>query len=292
MIITVPPARQIAPALVARENWPADFLDRSVTELEIQHGVLSRPEPSGSAFFYFRRPTPGQAPDPRMDALKVRIRTQFHQGLLQAAPREGYANPEVLGQAIREDFTGLINRLFPKHEKPDWQTKESATHLTFARNRAQIYIARKHDFDLLDAHVAADSPPLAVLGQSGIGKSALLANWFLRYRDSHPGSFAFIHFAGAGTESACPLQIVRRILSGLQRRYPGILNDELPTGSDELRDALPVWIGQIAAAFPHERFVLIIDGLNQLEDQDLGWLPRFFPNNFRGHCLDSARTRS
>src|SRR5687768_9031106 len=47
---------EIAPELIEREPWLAEHRDRSVTELEILHGVLNDPEMAGHAYFYFRDP--------------------------------------------------------------------------------------------------------------------------------------------------------------------------------------------------------------------------------------------
>ena len=49
-------ARDVAPRLELQDGWPADSADRSVTELEIVHGVLARPEMADHALFYFRDP--------------------------------------------------------------------------------------------------------------------------------------------------------------------------------------------------------------------------------------------
>ena len=49
-----------------------------------------------------------------------------------------------------------------------------------------VYIGRREYLDLLNAHARGDGPPLVVLGDSGMGKSALLANWALRYQASLP----------------------------------------------------------------------------------------------------------
>ena len=46
---------EIDPALIEREPWLAEHRHRSVTELEILHGVLNKPEMADHAFFYFRR---------------------------------------------------------------------------------------------------------------------------------------------------------------------------------------------------------------------------------------------
>ena len=43
--------------LVEIQPWLKEHLERSVTELEILHGVLNDPEMADSAFFYFRSPS-------------------------------------------------------------------------------------------------------------------------------------------------------------------------------------------------------------------------------------------
>lgn len=47
---------QIDPDLAARFGWLTDDLHRSVTELEILHGVLNNPDAAGHAYFYLRDP--------------------------------------------------------------------------------------------------------------------------------------------------------------------------------------------------------------------------------------------
>ncbi|NMD45673.1 MAG: DUF4062 domain-containing protein, partial [Propionibacterium sp.] len=46
----------IDPGLAARLGWLTEDLHRSVTELEILHGVLNAPDAEGHAYFYLRDP--------------------------------------------------------------------------------------------------------------------------------------------------------------------------------------------------------------------------------------------
>src|SRR5664280_1551235 len=48
--------RQIPQELIEREPWLSEHLNKSITELEILHGVLRNPEMAQYAFFYFRDP--------------------------------------------------------------------------------------------------------------------------------------------------------------------------------------------------------------------------------------------
>jgi nephrocystin-3 len=67
--------------------------------------------------------------------------------------------------------------------------REAAEHEAFARSRARVYVERSTLFAALDAHVASHGPPLVVLGESGGGKSALLANWVKRLRERDDAPF-------------------------------------------------------------------------------------------------------
>jgi hypothetical protein len=205
-------AKQVAPDLKPKDSWPEDSAERSVTELEILHGVLANPQMADRAFFYFRDPAYTLSLPPeqqrwfanldltakvKLAALKERIRHRHLDKLLKYPPRENYANPEVLGQLVLEDFTCLINELFPEDQKPDPLDREALDHEPFARSRSKVYIARQAYFDRLGEHARGDGPPLVVLGESGSGKSALLSNWALQYRDADPEELLLMHFIGA-----------------------------------------------------------------------------------------------
>jgi tetratricopeptide (TPR) repeat protein len=307
-------AKQVAPDLKPKDSWPEDHAERSVTELEIFHGVLANPQMADRAFFYFRDPAyilslppeqqraftnPDLTAKVKLAALKKRIRQRYRNKLLKYPPRENYANPEALGQLVLEDFTCLIDELFPEDQQPDPLDREAADHEAFAESRARVYIGRQEYFDRLDAHVGSKAPPLVVLGESGIGKSALLANWFLEYRKNHPDDFALIHFIGGTPDSTDPIRLLRRIMLELKRRFPNQLPDNVPVQLEKIREEFPQWLARVAAS---GRIILILDGLNQLEDRDatpeLGWLPMVFPPNCRvilstlpGRSLDATRRR-
>ena len=54
----VPPAEAYSQSLVEQQPWLQPHLGgKSVTELEILHGVLNNPQMAGQAFFYFRSVT-------------------------------------------------------------------------------------------------------------------------------------------------------------------------------------------------------------------------------------------
>ena len=296
--------------LVEREKWLEEHLHgkTSVTELEILHGVLNDPQMAGHAFFYFRDPAyldklpPGakledftveNAKDAeKLSALKDRIRQSIF------PVRDGYRNPEVVGRAIRRDLTRVINRLWPEGSQPDPLDREAMDHEAYAQSRERVYIGRQEYFDRLDTHAAAnDTQPLVILGESGSGKSALLANWVARYRQAHPDALVLQHYIGATPYSADWAAMLRRLMGEFKRRLS--LQQDIPDQPEALRSAFPNWLYMAAAK---GRVVLVLDALNQLEDRDgapdLVWLPPVLPENVRlivstlpGRPLDEIQKR-
>lgn len=151
------------PKVVEREPWLLECAGRSVTELEILHGVLRDSSMAGHAFFYLRDPayaeskpagqfretaTPEEIAEHGRDeaehraaerraklaALKQRVRES---GL---PVREGYADPRTLGELALADLTAVIETLYPAGSEPDPLAREAAEHEAFAASR----ISRLH----------------------------------------------------------------------------------------------------------------------------------------------------
>lgn len=214
--------------LIEREPWLAEHRGKSITELEIIHGVLNDPAMANRACFYFRDPAYIQSSPPTQQARfteaptpeeierygpeEAQRRAEERRGKLAAlkrrirqsgvALRENYPDPRTLGQWVLRDLTVAINQQFPPESKPDPLDREAAGHQAFARSRLGVYIGRHEYFERLDEHVAGRGNPLVVLGESGGGKSALLANWIWRHRQAHPDDHVIAHFVGASAYSS------------------------------------------------------------------------------------------
>ena len=175
----------------------------------------------------------------------------------------------------------VINENWPEGSQPDPLDREAMDHEAYAQSRERVYIGRQEYFDRLDTHAAAnDTKPLVILGESGSGKSALLANWVARYRQAHPDALVLRHYIGATPYSADWAAMLRRLMGEFKRRLG--LQQDIPDQPDALRSAFPNWLYMAAAK---GRVVLVLDALNQLEDRDgapdLVWLPPVLPENVR-----------
>jgi AAA ATPase-like protein/uncharacterized protein DUF4062 len=314
---------QIPGELVEQEPWLAEHLHKSVTELEVLHGVLNNPAMTGHAYFYFRDPAfisslpadeqhhymelptaediaglglveaeqRAEKRKQKLAALKNRIRTS---GL---PVEEDYANPQSLGECVLRDLSRVIDKLYPLGAEPDPLDREELDHEAVAQGRAKVYIRRQGYFERLDEHARGDGPPLVVLGESGSGKSALVANWALRYRQEHARDLLIMHFIGATPESADWAAMLRRIMVEFKRRFE--IQREIPARREELPAAFSNWFHMVAA---RGRVVLVLDALSRLEDRegalDLVWLPPSVPANVRlilttlpGPTLNNLKSR-
>ena len=100
-----------------------------------------------------------------------------------------------------EDLKLAIEKAYPLELVPDSLTRESLEHEAFAESRRKTYIGRQSYFDRLDKHVTEEGTPLVITGESGIGKSALLANWTKHWKEAHGDDFIFQHYIGGTTKS-------------------------------------------------------------------------------------------
>ncbi len=272
--------------LSEEQPWLRGLSGKSVTELEILHGVLNNPEMAGRSFFYFRDPAYAQArgvdflsedsaSQDKQEALKELIKKTCAQK--QIPLNENYPDPQALAKLVLKDLKDAIEAQFPIEEVPDPLTKEARDHEAFAETRRRTYIGRPEYFARLDGHAVGDGVPLVLLGESGSGKSALLANWIEHWRTAHPEDFLFQHYIGGTPDSADHWRLMTRLIAEIKRWSEG--PGEVPRSHDDLLRDFGLWLAKARARAEHlgVRVIVILDALNQLQDDDharlLGWLP-------------------
>ncbi len=274
------------PDLKEEQPWLAGLRGKSVTELEILHGVLNNPDMAGRAFFYFRDPAYAQGHGPdflsetgtdaaKQAALKTMIRSA---GAAKRIPLfENYPDPGRFAALVLADLAAAIESQFPKENIPDPLTREAQDHEAFAEIRRRTYIGRAEYVEALDLHAAGEGGPLLLLGDSGSGKSALLANWLAHWSKEHPKDFIVQHYIGGTADSADHWRLIARLMAEI-KRWSGD-PEALPTKHEDLLRDFPLWLTKARTRATHEgvRFILVLDALNQLEDKGrarlLGWLP-------------------
>lgn len=302
----VPAPEQYDSAIIQEQPWLEEHRgSKSVTELEILHGVLNNPAMEGRAFFYFRDTMwsrklggdflcEGTEEKAKLEALKDRIRKSGFPVL------ENYPSPEALAGRVKEDLWKLIDEAYPESEVPDALTRERMAHEAYGTTRCRLYLGGEGYFKALDdAMKAKEYRPVLITGQSGGGKSALVANWANKFRRENPNAFVLTHFLAVGAYAANPVGLTTRLVEELAR-----FTGEYLVLEGDPRKASHMFSGwlQKAGKFAVESgklFVLVVDALDKLSDvRDLEWWPRHLPEGIRlvvtclkGGALDTIRTR-
>ena len=274
---------QFPPELLKAYPWLDTYRDRSLTEYEIIHGVLNHPEAAGRAFFYFRDKdfldidrlsTPENSDESpayqaKLEELKKRVRKS---GVRVA---NDYLDFEDFASQVSMDLEGALAKDFPEGQPVDPLDIEAATHNHHAAKLQTVYVARAGYYDAFDRHAASGTGPLAVLGATGSGKSALLANYARVRSFSRSDEFLLLHFCCL-VEPASVAALLFRVCGELKRRFR--LEGTVSRDTASLKAQFPAWLDKAAA---RGRILLLLDGVDLLEDDgqsfNLEWVPAALP---------------
>ena len=323
----VPTAQQFPDGLINQERWLAEHVGgKSVTELEILHGVLNNPAMAGRALFYFRDPqwsikqggdfvSASAQERGKLSDLKDRIRASA----FPLVPK--YASPQAVADRIYEDLWKLIDAEFPAGELPSAFEQETRRHNVYARSRLGVYVGAEDALRELSQHVQkaktgvkvvqksgakgnattdhiSASRVTVVTGESGSGKTALIANWLheraIVKGKANANDLVFQHHLGASSDAADPERLARRMLEWIWRvvepeaaakaEAEGIQSaqgkKQFPADKQELFQIIPEWLARASsyATMHNKNFVIVLDALDKLtSERRMGWLPKFIP---------------
>ena len=302
----VPESNQYDLSLLIEQPWMEEHRGgKSVTELEMLHGVLNNPAMAGRAFFYFRDSkwskkkggyylSEGSEEKAKLEVLKERIRQSGF------PLQENYPSPEALAERVKEDLWKLIDEAYPESEVPDALTRERMAHEAYAATRCRLYLGGEAYFKALDeAMKAKPFRPVLITGQSGGGKSALVANWVARWSRKHPKTAVIVHHLGSGSDAADPVRLVVRLM----REISQLTGDAFKPESDPEKqmEQLLQWLALASswAQRSKKELLIVLDGLDKVSDRkNLRWFPGFLPPKVKlvvsclhGEILEVAKGR-
>ncbi|MBM3380502.1 MAG: DUF4062 domain-containing protein, partial [Betaproteobacteria bacterium] len=285
----------------------------SVTELEILHGVLRDPAMAGRACFYFRDPkwsagrgadfrSEGEEERSKLERLKLRIRES-------AFPVVEYETPEEVAKRIIDDLWKVIDEQYPADALPDELERTRRSHESYAFERCRGYVGQERAVEELLSRLesandeagsdGARSRMTVVTGESGTGKSALIANVMAKYRANHRNDVVIEHYLAAGEGSARPAGILRRLAEEIKRATGSI--KEIESKDDVLLQQLAEWFAEASAWAKRQgkSVIIVLDGLDKLKSgKSLGWLPQKMAPHLRvvvstlsGESFDELRQR-
>lgn len=241
----------------------------SITEIEIQYGVLRNKLPL-KAFFYLKESSKDDTLDDSEEAKKLRhLKEQI---LAQKEhPVKYYKTVEDLGDLIKDDILKQLYSIFPRTEENDIIKEAAHVQESILRTKIEHYIPLKGAYEFIDNFIISPQRLLVIKGESGTGKSSLLANWAQTRKDFHN---IFVHFIDTAYNCAdCDFILLRLyyyICEQLQID-PAIKKDDwnnvdIKTEIEKLIESTD------------KQFIVVIDALNQLNNvknaYQLEWFPK------------------
>lgn len=298
-----PPQRQLlqaAPDLLDKRQWLDGRIgEASYTELEIEHSLqlLRVPAMTGKAFFYFRdasysnpKAAAGElgwrsdepADRQKLELLKEKIRSS------EFPLTQGLKNPQEIADQIKADLWALIDQQFPAGEQPNALEKEARKHADYRRSRtgAGQYIGGQGSIAQLEQWIEEGQQQILITGESGAGKSALIANWMAAHETSHPDDLLYAHHLGCTNDANALRPLLGRLIdtASAQLLEVEVITEALPVPDDwwelvakvaETLHSLGRWCEQCG-----KRWIWVLDGLDRLEPDDqnaLPWLSQNLP---------------
>lgn len=159
--------------------WVREYIGRrcSITEIEMQYGVLNN-DSIQDAYFFLKKTRDGHTPqneeEEKLSELRKTIMEKAGEGKCTA---DIYNSVEELGKLVHDRLVAMIEKRFPLYGRMNEYD------LYYLREDGNLAVLRRNYIDLdnrvrtLESNIVhADT--LFVTGESGCGKSALLANSF------------------------------------------------------------------------------------------------------------------
>ncbi|HKK10840.1 MAG TPA: tetratricopeptide repeat protein, partial [Bacteroidales bacterium] len=216
-------------------EWLKDDFEQglSITEMEIQYGVLRNPAMKGNAFFYLRdeKLTPGEEfkEDKGSEEHKKLIELKQYLRKQEDYPVRDFDAIEQLGEMIYEDLTASVfdeEDLKIKEDSPEQKLRDQLEYINLLRD---FYVPDEKLLKKVNKKLRKTNR-LLLSGQHGSGKTAFLANWIADYEAHFGDAVPVFYFPDATAESkdfrvvfddlVLQLKQVFPDLPGFQRHHP------------------------------------------------------------------------
>ena len=247
-----------------RFKWVYDDIKNglSVTEIEMQYGVLRRSTDMNASFYIKNNvDTSGECDYPEM--LEMFKRDVRRNGRY---PVYDYSTIEELAKQVESEFKLILDRNFPEEEGVEWKREATLQHFII-RQLSATYSRNDDEYRQLDDFISRSrNKYLTVFGPNGIGKSALLAYWI--EQNTHQNRFDILYFFTQGASNFNHEYILDYYKMILLQKHPEIAE----SGNDLLSIEDIIQKSENPA-------VIILDGIEPFQDSDnwtinsMDWLP-------------------
>ena len=247
------------------ESKHYDFIEKyinnhlSVTEMEILYGALDRKQPIYASFYINSNTIEDAHIDypQELNTLKESIRNNGRY------PQFEYSSKEDLGEKVKDYFSNLLDKLFPLEDNLSEVDLIKHSQMMTMNSLCSTYIADSRRFGIVDAFVHDPTlRQLLIVGDSGVGKSAFMAEWVRKNQQNHDIVY---YFVGSGENNSDKDNVMLQLSLLINNKYDLFHNDNA-------RD-----LNVVLDAILDRNLIIVIDAFNQIEmgeqDENLDWFP-------------------
>ena len=275
-----------------RTGLMIDDLEQSVTALEIEYGALSNPEQMEHTLFYFREfedeiPEIYRSEDDyhaeKLHALKERIR-KLAGGRLKTYTLgwDGRENRpcglEAFAEMVESDLKALMEAEWQQTAALTPFQRDQLSQWDYAAGKVRQFSARESFITTYINKLDYDTNLLALRGESGTGKSTLMAR--MAYALKERGDKALPIFCSTTPLSNDGTDLIRYLVDFLETELKephfADMEQEEKTGTKEWTDRLAE-LAEIYSSRGEKRLVILIDAVDQLFADEVRDQLRFIP---------------
>jgi len=174
----------------------------------------------------------------------------------------------------------LIRAELDMAAKIDQLRAEIWAHEDFGRDRCSHFVGREEPLAAIARYLTgSDARPIAIVGEPGSGKSALMAKAIEQAQEAHSDALVVYRFIGATSASSDGRALLDSLCRQITRAYDG---DE-STIPSEYNDLAVEFGKRLELATAERPLIVVLDALDQLSGaaRSLSWLPASLPANVR-----------
>ncbi|MGD8238788.1 MAG: DUF4062 domain-containing protein [Armatimonadota bacterium] len=280
--------------------------EASATEREIVHGALGVADAGEHVFGFFRRieglpdderawayvdldetGTVDDEAQRRLRQLKARLADHLPGNIHRYAARwsgQGITSEHLkaLCEDVYEALSSVILAELARQREEDALERENAAHESFGEERRRLFTGRGDALRAIGDYLQGAAPqPLAIVGDAGSGKSALLAQAAAQARAAHPDAEVLVRFIGATPSSTDG----RLLLTDLCRQVDRLYGSDETTLPDDYLGLCEAFLRRLGLSTADRPLLLFLDAVDQLSAADnaraLVWLPATLPEHVR-----------
>ena len=207
--------------------------------------------------------------------------------------------PTTLCEDVWRSLAAMIDAQLDALGTDDSPDQEATNHKEFGELRCKNFVGRDAALKAIADYVTGSEPqPLAVVGDGGSGKSALLARAFEVASAKHKDAAHVVRFVGATPAASDGRSLLDSVCHQIARAY-GADEAAIPA---EYNDLAVEFGKQLEYATKAKPLIVFLDALDQLGETDparqLSWLPAHLPEYVRvvvstipGDCEKTLRLK-